>query len=846
MSRTDFLSSYHMRRLLHVCVVAALVFLNAVAPEFVASQDPPAEEPEDTTEPLKTVDQMVLPSAETLMTGDMIDWIVLKTTLQVLPVQPVYPRPNTVEKLKKQLDDLNSAATRPKPEPGESEDEYRERIDRLKDEATNLTVMLPDDVKVGGTNQAAEYVLNVQRNIERIIYHEDLMLRRADALITDGALDKAFEVLLILQRRFPGWPGYEERRNRLILAEANARLVKDDLEAALAFFEELYGLAPGYSGLQEGIGRTVEQLVTRSRQAGDLPRARYYIARLRQRDAKHPIAVSLTEQFTAECVKHIDDANTARSDGQHAEALKHADMAAHVWPSHPSLRSTYRNVSNRYQVLRVGVTRFPGDPTPFFLPTPADHRHHSLLSTPLFEIRKFERAAFYQSRYFEQWTPTDLGRQIVFSLRPTRSSWESNPLLTAPKVVRSIGDRLRPESRWYDERLTTFISSMQVRSPHEFVVNFSSVPVRPQALFRFPIRSTSTNPSSADDETGTNLQDLLSTRFRIHERSEDDIVFQRVIPQADRQTNYTVEEVVETRYKSHEAALQGLLRGDVSVLPDVPIWLASQFENDDQFFVEKYQVPTTHVLQFNPKSKPLKNPEFRRALARSLDRERILNETILRTSTDNRNSGRGRVVSGPFPTDSYAYRVQSKAKERDLPLAFSLMMFSKKRFKGELPELIMVVEPGEEIRQAATAIVAQWDRMGVKVTIVDESAEKAPENWDIVYRTVRMVEPVTELWPFLTMKTDARVEDLEHLPDWLRQQLVELEQAVDFNSAVDQLQRLHFRLNQLVHLLPLWEIDDVIVIRKKAVQGFPVNQMTHPYQNVERWVVQPWYPDDIF
>jgi hypothetical protein len=93
------------------------------------------------------------------------------------------------------------------------------------------------------------------------------------------------------------------------------------------------------------------------------------------------------------------------------------------------------------------------------------------------------------------------------------------------------------------------------------------------------------------------------------------------------------------------------------------------------------------------------------------------------------------------------------------------------------------------------------------------------------------------------MKQDARVEDLEHLPDWLRQQLIELEQAVDFNSSVEMLQRLHFRLHQLVHLIPLWEIDDVIVIRNN-IQGFPP-AMIHPYQNVERWIVQPWYPNDL-
>jgi len=203
---------------------------------------------------------------------------------------------------------------------------------------------------------------------------------------------------------------------------------------------------------------------------------------------------------------------------------------------------------------------------------------------------------------------------------------------------------------------------------------------------------------------------------------------------------------------------------------------------------------------------------------------------------------RGRLVSAPFPSGSYAYNVQVKPRPYDLYLAYSLLTVSKKRFEDGIPELKLVCEPGEVIERAAQHLVRQWDRVGIKVKIVEQDAG-TPEDWDIVYRTVRMTEPVTDLWPFLTMKSDARVEDLEHLPDWLRQQLIELEQAVDFNSAVQMLHRLHFRLNELVHVVPLWEIDDVIVIRNN-VQGFPEG-LIHPYQKVERWTVQASEPTDL-
>ena len=802
-------------------------------------------------DPLPLLEDLEVPTTAQLLTEQPVDWLILRPGNQVLMVRPVLPRPDTLAKMAKAQEELKSAATRPKRNAGESAEEYRERIARLLEESENLVVALPDVVAAELSDGADEYTLNAKRNIERIIYHEDLMLQRADIQMNEGELEKAFEMLLVLQRREPGWPGYTERRNRLVFEEAKKRLRKNDLEAALAFFEELYELAPGYGGLSSGIGSTIEALVARSVANDRLREARYYISRLRKSDPEHPTAKKLSEEFLARAGGLLDNAQAARSEEKHDVALAETLQATKVWPKHPSLRSIFRATASRYQILSMGVYRFPGDKTPFFLPTAADQRRQSLLSTQLFEVRKINRAAFYESRYFEEWTPTDLGREIVFSLRPRRAIWESNPMLIAPDVVRAIQDRLNPDSLYYDERMSTFVKTLQVHSPHEFSIQFSTVPVRPQAIFRFPVRqptttsvATSSNTSEATTDNSDAAQpvdpmsSILSRRFRIHEQTEDKVSFRRVIPQARALSRYRVAEIVEQRYEDHKEAIKGLLTGDVSVLPDVPIWMADQFEAEDDFFTEPYGVPTTHVLQFNPESKAMKKSVFRRALAYVINREKILAETVLRDPT----MKRGRVVSAPFPSTSYAYRAQTKPRPYDLYLAYSLKTVSKKKFGGEVPELTMVCEPGEVIAAAAEALVSQWDRIGIKVRIVAQD-EALPEDWDIVYRTVRMTEPVTELWPFLTMKQDARVEDLEHLPDWLRQQLIELEQAVDFNSSVEMLQRLHFRLHQLVHLVPLWEIDDVIVIRNN-IQGFPAG-MIHPYQNVERWIVQPWYPNDL-
>jgi tetratricopeptide (TPR) repeat protein len=817
----------------------------------MTAQDDPEPEPEPDEDRIPLFKEMQLPTPEQLLTGEPVDWVVLRqkenfNENEVLVVQPVFPRPDTLAKLAKNKAQLSSVSGRPQRDAGETEGEFRQRVARLIEEANNLIIMLPDAVTGTDVDQTAEYTLATGQ-VAKVIHHEDLFLQRCDKLIEDGELEQSFEMLIVLQRRNPDWPGYDDVRNRLIMAEGAARLDKDDLETALAFFEELHGLAPDFAELQKTMGEVVDQLVTESAQAGDLRRARYYVGRLKDLEPDHATVEKWVKDFTTKANVLLNDALAARQAGRHDEAVRLAEEAAAIWPLHPNLRSVYGDASERFQVLNVGVFRFPGEPTPYFLPTTADQRHAALQTLNLFELSRYQRAAFYESRYFEEWTPTDLGRRLVFRLKSRRSSWEPNTALTAPQVVRSIGDRLRPESPYYDERLASFVRSMEVRSPYEFTLNFSTVPVRPQAIFRFPIRSTDDSgpgpgPLSASVDDGATEtaadSDVLSSRFRVHDRDTSRIVFRRVVPQPDRTGKYSVAEIVEYRYDDYEAAIQAVLRGDISVLPAMPIFLAAMFEPDERFHTVPYAVPTTHVLQFNPNSEPLKVGEFRRSISYMLDRERILKTTVLKDQA----MERGRIVSAPFPSNSYAYQRQVEPRPKDLTLAFSLKTIAAKRMGGEVPELTMICEPNAVVRAAALKIIEQWNRFGIKVTLVPDD-QPTPENWDILYRTVRMTEPVADLWPFLTMKPSARVDDLEHLPDWLRQQLIELEQAVDFRSAVQQLRELHFRLNELVYLIPLWEVDDVIVIRRN-IQGFP-QQIVSPYQNVERWFVGPWFPKGL-
>jgi hypothetical protein len=382
-----------------------------------------------------------------------------------------------------------------------------------------------------------------------------------------------------------------------------------------------------------------------------------------------------------------------------------------------------------------------------------------------------------------------------------------------------------PASAIYDERFASAVDGLRLRSPFEFEVHFAHAPPRTELLFRFPVTAPSAPPG----------QRLLSRRFVRAGVTDTEAVFRRAWPEADGLTEYHVAEIVERRYDSPPRAIQGLLRGEISMLPDLPPWALSLVRNDQRFFVINYALPTTHVLQFNRQSEPLRSRELRLAMAYSIEAREILSAIMLHDPA----LQYGRPATAPFATTSYAYNPLVAPREANLGMAASLHVAAVKRLKSD-PVLRVICDPGPGVQPAMEQILKAWKRVGVRAELV---ADGPGVKWDVAYRRLRMEEPAVELWPFLTADAGTRLEGLRHLPDWMREELLALDNVSDWKSAVSRLQQLHAHLFAEVECLPLWEIDDALVLRKN-IHDFPAVKFVNSYQDVERWVVQPWYAED--
>ena len=826
------------------------------ATEDPATVDPTVEEPvEEEDEPLPTIDKMELPSFERLMQGPPVDWLVLHTK-KVIVVEPVFPRPGTLDDIDQRIKRLSRRAG----DPAETDEAKRKRLD---------TYYLPLTLLEG---EDREYRLHI-KYIKEIVYFEDLMLRRVDQLLDVRQVRKAYELLVALEERQETWRGVVARRERLLFTEAVVQLDERNPQQALALLEALHERNATYNGLEVQFGIVADRLIGSAQGDSDPRAARYYLRRLARKYPNHRFVKEWTARLAQQTRELLDKAVASERSGQAEQALDFVETAARVWPELPEVLPIYNRLAGRYQRLRVGVVDLPGvhpAVAPVVL-SAAEHRRRLLTQTSLFEPARFEnKIVRYESRFFSDWEPTDLGHSVLFRLRPYRTPGESQPLVTAAGLAGALARRLDMRTAYYDARFAATVESLEVRSPFDLAVRFRQVPLRPEPLFAFPRppldKADSFEFASLQEDAASHRDAPLAASlahdpgahdpgaidpgvshaaatypFELQLPGNERAVYRRTIPEPESASARHVAEVIEVKFESYDKAIQGLLRGEVTFLPSLPASSARRLALRNEFFTQHYALPTTHVLQFNPHSRTLSARTLRRALVYAINRPQILEEVFLHEAP----GSLGRVTSAPFATTSYAYNRDKSVEPHkfDAALAFSLAKTAEKELAGKLPVLRLVCANEPLQLLAAGRIVQQWKAIGIeaKVTFAQAVVLSADghDDWDILYRTETLAEPLVELWQFLALTTSTETGALEHLPMWLRKQLLDLDRVGDGKTAEDWLHRLHEQFWAEVHLIPLWEIDNILVYRK-TIRGVPEHPVTS-YQKIERWRVEPWF-----
>ena len=733
----------------------------------------------------------------------------------VLVVESLAPRPGTIDK------QILAFEEKKKKRVGLEGEE----LEKLEKELKDLNYLY---VTVPGEKVSPEYRIPL-KEIRKIIHHEDLMMQRMELLAQEGNIDVALEFLNWMLENVPDWPGLGEKRGNLLLSDAKIRMDAGRLEDALVPLEELYSLDKGFPSVSEQVGNVLQTLALTAAEQEDYPQAHHHLERLRSLYPNNPQVAVISNGLEQRSIEMLARAEELYKAGKFNEAPEFAEKAAVIWPKLKGLKARHKPIVERYQRLHVGVIRLAGEPSSYPIPVDAELREEHLKRIPLFSLDRMQSGtAQYRTRFFNEWEPMDLGRRMRFELKQNRQPWESQPLLDAPTVVQLLLDRTNPEHPEFDERLAGLIRSIELLSPSEFLITFERVPSRIEAVFSgiYP-------PDNFEEAEG-------GTGFKRTESEPERTVYRRARTEPVGLPQYHTAEVVEHKYPSHDRVVQALLRGEISMTPNLPDWHVRRLQADEavvkDFFILPYAVPTTHLVLFHPDSPAGKSRELRRALAYSIDREKLLRDVILRDPA----AAHGRLIESPFPKESYGNSLQARPVTFDLSAALAMSVAAARSLAPEgqpLPTLRMVAPPSLAERAAAQSMIQSWKRVGIHVELVPDD-EGPQAKYDLIYRVGILPEPVVDWWSIVTLNPRANLLDLTKKPDWLRQQLMELDRTADWTRVIAQSQDLHRRLSVEAAYLPLFEVDNFVVMRKN-VRGFPARPM-HCYDSVDRWTLEAW------
>ena len=796
--------------------IALTLLVAFVATTPGASQDEADEKKPQRKERLDSLPfifELPRPSADVLLNDPPFDWMRV-TDDRALVVEPVSPRPGYLKSIDERLATIEARrATLRRPE-----------YERLRDKARDVRIRLRDDL--------TGFAYDLERSlIEEVIYHEDLCLEHAAKLREEQTLLPAWELLEHVRDRDPKWPGLEGETNRMMLADAAWLTANGQGERAIAVLETLRERDDQFEDLPSRYENACRSLALEAIRNENYRRARHFRRRLETAYPSAPAVRLIGDRLAGLAREQLRAAADANDPAVRSDAVR---QAARIWPEDRSLPSAFRRLVDPYAVVHVGCLQL-ASPVPHpLLQTAATARHEELTTSDIFGPTAVDGDLVrYGSPYVERWQLVDLGRRAVVDLRPGASTAAemSVDAFTMANAIRTAEDN----AAVYGDRWQGLFRGVRPVSPGRLELTMENSPLRLDALLgRLPL------PLRGDFARRTPIATPYQPQAAVESA-------RYVAVAADRPEGQPAE-IVEHRFETAEDFGRSLRRDELDAAVDVPAHLVGRLR-DEQWFAEEVilsqaGLPRTHLIQFRPGSAASEEVMLRLGLARAIRREMILDDVFLTADDDPWGELPGedyvRISDSPFPTASYATNPNVERRTEDRPAAVALGLLAKRRLGDRWQTFRLICPDVPELREAAGRLVGQWREAGYPVELVpaDRSLTLLESGeWDMVYRSVAISEPTIELWPLLAMSDVARLDGIRTLPEPLRRRLIRLDRTDDWPSAVQSLHEIHRTLWEQAIVIPLWEIDRLLV-RRRTIRDAP-QQPVEPYQGVAEWTADP-------
>jgi peptide/nickel transport system substrate-binding protein len=227
----------------------------------------------------------------------------------------------------------------------------------------------------------------------------------------------------------------------------------------------------------------------------------------------------------------------------------------------------------------------------------------------------------------ESWTVSEDGLEWTFKLKPGVTFHGGTPLTA--DLVRGLIEQELPETLGAGFQN---IRSVDVLSQTDFVVRLEH-----RSMF---------------------LPEALAANVPIHAQLPTDgtgpfVLTRQENASAELQANHRYHEgqplikrILIEPYASVRSAWADMLRGRLDMVYEVGVDAFDSVKPATETKVFAYRRPYAYVIVFNARTPALQNPEFRRALNKSINRDTLLQQTL---------DGHGRIAKGPTWPDHWTY-----------------------------------------------------------------------------------------------------------------------------------------------------------------------------------------------
>lgn len=765
----------------------------------------------DAADTLPRIDELPLPTAAELLTGPPRDRVILNTG-EVLLVEPLLPRPGTLEAIAAKRE-----AVRRDPELVGTAEGLR-KFEELK----FLLVTLPDD--------AGTAAYRVRRDlIDRIEYHEELLLRRVDRLLARRDVDTAYELIDALLRDAPDWPGLGERRAEHLRVEASVLLDRGRHAEALRRSDQYRDArleigAPLPPDAVRVADAALAALVRGPLRRGDAVTAAATRNRLARRRDELPAVGVLRDEIAAVVGRLVESSRAAREGGDLPAAAAAIETAARIDPRARGLARLFLPITESYPRLHVAVVA-AGDATATATDrAPRDLRLAKLLRAGLFEPVGFDRRAIYRGSLVPSWRPDDLGRRMRLDLR--------EPLASA--VATRIGSLAAAGP-------TTRFGHLFTRAVAVDPVTVEVAAARAPAFT--PAVLVAAAPAFADGafapaRDAVGLPDDLRGIIAACRGASASRRYVRTDGSAGRDGRLA--EIVEHDFPDYSAAARAFEAGAVDAVVTIPGWDAARHDVDPAARVEAAALPDVYALFIDPEAAGVTGV-VRRAVAFAVDLGAIVTEDVLLAdsvpgrATDVPGTIRPRRAVAPWPAAQRGTAGGLEPREYDPALAATLLAIARGRGEGDTP--LRFSAPDTPVaRRVASRLERDWGRVGFDVVRVGPG-----ERCDVALRVVREPTPAVTIAELLVDTANPTVDDLARWPVAVREPLLELERAAIPEEADAALARLHRALHAEAYVVPLVEVTPLRLVRRAVVMPYPGR--SDFYVGADRWTLRRVLPE---